>query len=46
MDDHRVDMTTEEDGMRHMINNFIQEMSIRMISTKVEAVSHKKHVVR
>ena len=46
MDDHRVDMTTEEDGMHHMINDFIQEMSIRMIRMKVEAVSHKKHVVR
>ena len=31
----------EEDGMRHVINDFIWEMSIRTISTKVEDVSHK-----
>ena len=32
---------TEEDGTRHVINDFIWEMSIRTISTKVEDVSHK-----
>ena len=32
---------SEEDGTRHVINNFIWEMSIRTISTKVEDVSHK-----
>ena len=31
----------EEDGTRHVINDFIWEMSIRTISTKVEDVSHK-----
>ena len=32
---------SEEDGTRHVINDFIWEMSIRTISTKVEDVSHK-----
>ena len=31
----------EEDGTRHVINDFIWEMSIRTINTKVEDVSHK-----
>ena len=31
----------EEDGTHHVINDFIWEMSIRTISTKVEGVSHK-----
>ena len=31
----------EEDGTRHVINDFIWEMSIRTRSTKVEDVSHK-----
>ena len=35
--------TPEEDGTRHVINDFIWEMSIRTISTKVEDVSHKLH---
>ena len=30
-----------DDGTRHVINDFIWEMSIRTISTKVEDVSHK-----
>ena len=34
-------MSSEEDGTRHVINDFIWEMSIRTISTKVEDVSHK-----
>ena len=32
---------SEEDGTRHVINDFIWEKSIRTISTKVEDVSHK-----
>ena len=27
--------------MRHVINDFIREMFIRMMSTKVEGISHK-----
>ena len=34
-------LAPEEDGTRHVINDFIWEMSIRTISTKVEDVSHK-----
>ena len=33
--------TPEEDGTHHVIKDFIWEMSIRTISTKVEGVSHK-----
>ena len=36
-----VPLYPEEDGTRHVINDFIWEMSIRTISTKVEDVSHK-----
>ena len=38
---HMHGMVPEEDGTRHVINDFIWEMSIRTISTKVEDVSHK-----
>ena len=37
----RDELEAEEDGTRHVINDFIWEMSIRTISTKVEDVSHK-----
>ena len=39
-------IVAEEDGTCHVINDSIWEMSIRMISTKVEGINHNKAVVR